>query len=177
MEVQNMQEDLGFLQFSDQRAMRCIRTTELSDAVTCRPGISKNLVKILNGDVKRRGWIASQYVKAFDVDFFPDGFGDCVCQSKSIQLFGKCVPFAALLPVIIISGVAILALAILVYSEQKQKAADATWKVDPKDLEYGDPPCSWPRQLWYGAASRVQRNQGGCQACSPTQAQRSKSKR
>ena len=99
MEVQNMQEDLGFLQFSDQRGLRCIRTTELSDAVTCRPGHFKKSSEDIERGCQDAGMdcygfqcLCSQYVKAFDVDFFPDGFGDCVCQSKAFSCLASAYP-------------------------------------------------------------------------------------
>ncbi|CAB9513585.1 activated protein kinase catalytic subunit alpha-1 [Seminavis robusta] len=77
MTIRNMQEETGFITTTDSGQIRCLRTTELVDAVTCPPGhFKRSDDEIVNGcatvglDCYGFQCLCSPCVKAYDVDFY-----------------------------------------------------------------------------------------------------------
>jgi serine/threonine protein kinase/ABC-type phosphate/phosphonate transport system substrate-binding protein len=71
---------------------------------------------------------------------FPDENGICVCSSNSIQMGGRCVSYAILIPAILVPFFLVGAAAIFLYVEKKKNQADSVWAVKVSELVFDDPP-------------------------------------
>lgn len=69
----------------------------------------------------------------------PNTHGQCVCESGSVEMFGKCVTLAMLLPCIIVPCVLLFAVLALMYANYRRKKADLVWKIAPGDLSFPTP--------------------------------------
>ena len=69
-----------------------------------------------------------------------DEKGNCVCESGSNEIGGKCVPNSILIPSIIVPLAILLLVGVYFYVERKKIQADSVWAVKPDDLIFDDPP-------------------------------------
>ena len=85
----------------------------------------------------------------------PGRNGECVCTGFTIDVGGKCVPGAILVPSIVVPVVVLLALAAYIFDRRRTKAARAQWTIHPEELLFDDPYTVCIPHLEKPLASRV----------------------
>lgn len=69
-----------------------------------------------------------------------DTNGQCICNSNSGDIAGRCVAYSVLLPSFLLPLVGIVTIIAFVYTERRRKQADTFWSVKKSELLFNDPP-------------------------------------
>jgi len=140
MQLRSMQEATGFIEMEPEtKIWRCIRSAELYDAISCPAGFSKKSKEEVDNGCEEFGLECKE------------GF-QCVCRPcespyeflcvDSVQIGDKCVDLAIFIPCIFIPLVLLVGLLVHFYLRHKRWQADSAWVIEPKELEFGQPPIS-----------------------------------
>jgi hypothetical protein len=70
----------------------------------------------------------------------PDGFGRCVCPESAPALAGACVPYALLVPAVLLPLAAAAAAAAWWLVRRWVERRDSGWKIERKDVVFDVPP-------------------------------------
>eukprot|EP00526_Cylindrotheca_closterium_P003152 CAMPEP_0113602524 /NCGR_PEP_ID=MMETSP0017_2-20120614/800_1 /TAXON_ID=2856 /ORGANISM="Cylindrotheca closterium" /LENGTH=1434 /DNA_ID=CAMNT_0000510873 /DNA_START=21 /DNA_END=4322 /DNA_ORIENTATION=- /assembly_acc=CAM_ASM_000147 len=138
MPLRSMQEATGFISMEpDTKIWRCVRSTELYDAITCPAGF----------EVKSKSEVDSGCA---EVGLgCKEGF-QCVCRPcvapnelicvDSVKIGDECVSLTIFLPVVILSLIAVIGIIAFFYLRYKKRQLDSFWLIDTVDLTFDDPP-------------------------------------
>lgn len=139
MQLRSMQEATGFISMEpDTKTWRCIRSTELYDAISCPAGYNRKTKEQVD-------------VGCEDVGLECKEGYQCVCRPceapyelvcvDSVQVMGdRCVSLAIFLPSIILPVLLVVGVLVHFYIEHKRRQSDSLWIVKPSELEFENPP-------------------------------------
>ena len=70
----------------------------------------------------------------------PDVYGNCVCESQTLEIGSQCVKLSVFIPAVIVPIVIVAGLVMFCYLLRKRRAEDMIWKINSKELTFDDPP-------------------------------------
>ena len=138
MQLRSMQEATGFISMEPEtKIWRCIRSAEIYDAISCPDGFFiKSKEEVANG------------CAALGLEC-KEGF-QCICRPceapyelicvDSVKIGDECVELGIFLSAVILPTVFLVGIIVYFYLRYKRKQADSVWVIEPKELEFGDPP-------------------------------------
>lgn len=138
LQLRSMQEATGFITKEEgTNKWRCVRSTELYDAITCPAGSFLKSREMVGNGCEELGLTCPESFKCICRPCeIPEPF-ECV---NSIQIGDKCIKLGIFLPSVILPLLLIVGIIVHWYVEKKRKQADSVWIVENNELEYEDPP-------------------------------------
>lgn len=136
LQLRTMQESTGFITRDEEsKTWRCVRTSELYDAITC----PKDYYKKSREDVENGCFDAGLVCKDEYTCICSPCARPLVCNNNHVKLFETCVPYSFVVCAIILPIALISILAVRAYWLQKKQEADSVWLVSLKELDFGNP--------------------------------------
>jgi len=130
MDLRNMQEATGFIEPSTtDRNARCVRSSEIADAVVCPPDHLKK---------------TNEEIKSGCADAGLDCYGfQCLCSpcAKIVEEDdGNSLPDHYFYPIVIVPSVLVFVILAALFHERRKHRKNFLWRVKPEELEFSDPP-------------------------------------
>ncbi|CAB9508917.1 Receptor-type guanylate cyclase gcy [Seminavis robusta] len=137
MQLRSMQEATGFIGLDPEtNKWRCVRTTELYDAVTCPKGYDKKSKELVEQGCQLEGLSCDDEYNCL--------CSPCekplVCENNFVKWGNQCVSIGWVVAMVLAPIILLIIVAVKWYVNEKRRAADSVWTVEAKELQFGHPP-------------------------------------